>query len=131
MEWSWLKITLDLILIINSTPQAKSRNVEATRDAMFCGQKINFTEGRAVLHIALRNKCEKPIYVDGVDVMPKVKAVLQHMKEFTDEVMARKIIKIFFNTREKFMQSSVVQVTKFKGKWELIVGYCGDFYFVG
>lgn len=66
--------------------QAKSRQVESARDAMFCGSKINFTEDRAVLHIALRNKCDKPIFVDGVDVMPKVKAVLQHMKEFTDEV---------------------------------------------
>ena len=53
---------------------------------MFTGEKINFTENRAVLHIALRSKCKKPILVDGVDVMPGVKAVLQHMKEFTEEV---------------------------------------------
>lgn len=53
---------------------------------MFCGQKINFTENRAVLHIALRNKCDAPILIDGTDVMPSVKAVLQHMKEFTDAV---------------------------------------------
>lgn len=53
---------------------------------MFCGSKINFTENRAVLHIALRNKCDQPILVDGVDVMPKVKAVLEHMKEFTEQV---------------------------------------------
>lgn len=38
------------------------------RDAMFSGQKINFTEGRSVLHIALRNRSNTPIYVDGVDV---------------------------------------------------------------
>lgn len=60
--------------------------MEASRNAMFCGSKINFTENRAVLHIALRNKCDKPIIVDGVNVMPKVKAALQHMKEFTEEV---------------------------------------------
>ncbi|KAK7572089.1 hypothetical protein V9T40_014561 [Parthenolecanium corni] len=69
---------------------AKSRQVESARDAMFCGSKINFTEDRAVLHIALRNKCDKPIFVDGVDVMPKVKAVLQHMKEFTDEILSQR-----------------------------------------
>ena len=40
------------------------------RDAMFSGQPINFTEGRAVLHIALRNKSNSPINVDGQDVRP-------------------------------------------------------------
>lgn len=66
--------------------QAKARKVEAFRDEMFCGSKINFTEDRAVLHIALRHKCDAPIFVDGINVVPKVKAVLQHIKEFTDEV---------------------------------------------
>ncbi|RVE71405.1 hypothetical protein OJAV_G00051430 [Oryzias javanicus] len=49
---------------------AKSRGVEAARDEMFSGEKINFTEGRAVLHIALRNRSNTPILVDGKDVMP-------------------------------------------------------------
>lgn len=53
---------------------------------MFCGSKINFTEDRAVLHIALRHKCAEPIKVEGVDVIPKVNAVLKHIQEFTDEV---------------------------------------------
>lgn len=75
------------IILFPQNDQAKSRHVEELRDAMFCGSKINFTEDRAVLHIALRNKCDKPILVDGSDVMPKVKAVLQHMKAFTDEVI--------------------------------------------
>ena len=44
---------------------AKSRNVEAGRDSMFNGEKINFTEDRAVLHIALRNRSNKPIMVNG------------------------------------------------------------------
>ncbi len=48
--------------------QAKARKVEEMRDAMFSGEKINFTEGRAVLHIALRNKSGRPITVDGQDV---------------------------------------------------------------
>ena len=48
--------------------QARSRKVEEFRDAMFRGDKINFTEGRAVLHIALRNRSNEPIEVDGKDV---------------------------------------------------------------
>lgn len=65
---------------------ARARQIEKARDAMFVGEKINFTENRAVLHIALRNKLNKPIAVDGKDVMPDVNAVLQHMKEFTNQV---------------------------------------------
>lgn len=53
---------------------------------MFSGEKINFTENRAVLHIALRNRSNTPILVDGKDVMPDVNAVLEHMKSFTNEV---------------------------------------------
>ncbi|CAG9570898.1 unnamed protein product [Danaus chrysippus] len=67
---------------------ARSRNVEQARDAMFSGQKINFTEDRAVLHIALRNRENRPILVNGKDVMPDVNSVLQHMKEFTNQVIS-------------------------------------------
>ncbi|KAG7274787.1 hypothetical protein CRUP_015774 [Coryphaenoides rupestris] len=61
---------------------AKSRGVEEAREKMFSGDKINFTEGRAVLHIALRNRSNAPICVDGQDVMPEVNAVLNKMKGF-------------------------------------------------
>lgn len=61
------KETLDLLLSL-----AKARGVEAARDRMYAGEKINFTENRAVLHIALRNRSNKPISVDGEDVMPLV-----------------------------------------------------------
>ncbi|XP_072388027.1 glucose-6-phosphate isomerase [Diabrotica undecimpunctata] len=74
-----LKLLLDL---------ARSRKVEAARDAMFNGSKINFTENRAVLHIALRNRSNRPILVDGKDVMPDVNAVLNHMKSFTEQVLS-------------------------------------------
>ncbi|KAJ1373341.1 hypothetical protein KIN20_035717 [Parelaphostrongylus tenuis] len=57
------------------------------REAMFGGERINFTENRAVLHIALRNRSNTPIYVDGNDVMPDVKRELGHMKEFCDEII--------------------------------------------
>lgn len=67
---------------------ARVRKVEEARDAMFSGQKINFTEKRAVLHVALRNSSNKPIVLDGKDVMPEVSAVLQHMKEFTNAILS-------------------------------------------
>lgn len=65
---------------------------------MFKGEKINFTENRAVLHIALRNRGNKPILVDNKDVMPDVNAVLQHMKQFTNEVKINQCILIPLNT---------------------------------
>ena len=58
---------------------------EATR-AMFAGEKINWTEDRAVLHVALRNRAGTPIEVDGEDVMPRVNAVLKKMKGFSEAV---------------------------------------------
>ncbi|XP_035894049.1 glucose-6-phosphate isomerase isoform X2 [Anopheles stephensi] len=56
------------------------------RNDMFGGERINVTENRAVLHVALRNRSNKPILVDGKDVMPEVNAVLAHMKEFTEQI---------------------------------------------
>lgn len=66
--------------------KARAREIEAARNAMFSAEKINFTENRAVLHIALRNRSNTPILLDGKDVMPDVNAVLEHMKSFTNEV---------------------------------------------
>ena len=54
--------------------------------AMFAGEKINNTENRAALHIALRNRADTPIYVDGENVMPKVNSVLRHMGRFAHAV---------------------------------------------
>jgi glucose-6-phosphate isomerase len=58
---------------------------EATR-AMFAGERINWTENRAVLHIALRNRSNTPIMVDGKDVMPEINNVLAAMKSFSERV---------------------------------------------
>ncbi|RYF73822.1 MAG: glucose-6-phosphate isomerase, partial [Cytophagaceae bacterium] len=55
---------------------------------MFAGDKINGTEGRAVLHVALRNRSNTPIVVDGEDVMPDVNAVLDHMRDFSEQLGA-------------------------------------------
>jgi glucose-6-phosphate isomerase len=65
---------------------AKHVDVEGFRDRMFSGERINVTESRPVLHIALRNRSNRPIVVDGRDVMPDVRAVLAKMRAFTDRV---------------------------------------------
>ncbi|XP_053305626.1 glucose-6-phosphate isomerase [Spea bombifrons] len=72
-----LKMLLDL---------ACSRGVESARQRMFSAEKINFTEDRAVLHVALRNRSNTPILLEGKDVMPEVNAVLEKMKAFCQKV---------------------------------------------
>ncbi|XP_028036722.1 glucose-6-phosphate isomerase [Bombyx mandarina] len=86
LDYSKNRINSDVFKLLLDL--AKSRNVEQARDAMFSGQKINFTEDRAVLHIALRNRQNKPILVNGKDVSTDVNAVLEHMKEFSDQVVS-------------------------------------------
>ncbi|CEP18533.1 hypothetical protein [Parasitella parasitica] len=73
--------TLQLLLEL-----AKEADVEKMRNKMFKGEHINFTENRAVLHVALRNLSNEPIYDNGKDVMPEVREVLEHMKEFSESV---------------------------------------------
>ncbi|KAH8586838.1 putative glucose-6-phosphate isomerase [Bisporella sp. PMI_857] len=65
---------------------AKEAGVEQLRDQMFKGEKINFTEDRAVLHVALRNITNEPILVDGEDVMPGVNKELKHIEEFSEAI---------------------------------------------
>jgi glucose-6-phosphate isomerase len=65
---------------------ARSMDVEGWRDRMFRGDKINTTENRAVLHVALRNRSGRPILVDGSDVMPSIDAVLEKMHLFSEQV---------------------------------------------
>ncbi len=65
---------------------ARATGVEALRDRMFAGEPINVTEGRAVLHVALRNRSGRPMRVDGRDVMPDVDAALAHMERFAEAV---------------------------------------------
>lgn len=69
---------------------AEFAEVPARRAAMFAGERINPTEGRAVLHVALRNRSDRPILVDGEDVMPGVRAVLAKMREFSEAVRGGK-----------------------------------------
>ncbi|XP_051884392.1 glucose-6-phosphate isomerase-like [Pristis pectinata] len=84
LDYSKNLITEEVMkLLINL---AKSRGVEEARKRMFTGEKINFTENRAVLHIALRNSPDVPIQVEGKNVMPEVTAVLEKMKKFCQRV---------------------------------------------
>lgn len=83
-DYSKNRITeLTLALLGDLAQQAGLANMI---EAMFTGQKINHTENRAVLHIALRNRSNAPIYVDGQDVMPEINQVLEHMRIFSEEV---------------------------------------------
>ncbi len=63
---------------------AQARGLKERIAAMFAGEKINVTENRAVLHVALRNRSDRPILVDGQDVMPEVRAGLAKMRNFVD-----------------------------------------------
>ncbi|MCH2082975.1 MAG: glucose-6-phosphate isomerase [Saprospiraceae bacterium] len=74
--------TLDLLVDL-----AKECGLKKAIDAMFSGQKINQTEDRAVLHVALRNRSNRPIKVDGRDVMPDINAVLAKMKVFSNKLI--------------------------------------------
>lgn len=65
---------------------AKEAKVAKLRDELFAGDHINFTEDRAVYHVALRNRSDKVMKVDGKNVAPEVDAVLRHMKEFSEQV---------------------------------------------
>lgn len=69
---------------------AEESGVKDAIEKMFSGDKINETEGRAALHPALRNRSNKPVYLDGKDVMPEVNAVLKKMESFSNKVISGK-----------------------------------------
>ena len=72
------------------TEFVKAAGVSEYAKKMFSGEKINWTEKRAVLHVALRNRSNTPIYVDGKDVMPEINAVLEKMEVFSSELRGGK-----------------------------------------
>ncbi|MGH8730624.1 MAG: glucose-6-phosphate isomerase, partial [Burkholderiales bacterium] len=65
---------------------AEDANLPAQIAAMFEGKRINVTEKRAVLHTALRNRSDRPVLLDGKDVMPDVRAVLSRLRDFSERV---------------------------------------------
>ncbi len=84
LDYSKNRITEETLTLLLQL--ARDSQIEDWRERMFSGVKINFTEDRAVLHTALRNRSNTPILVDGRDVMPEVNRVLAQMRDFTDRV---------------------------------------------
>jgi len=84
LDYSKNRITEETLSLLRDL--ARQAEVEGWRQKMFNGDKINSTEDRAVLHVALRNRSNRPVLVDGKNVMPEVNAVLAHMKEFSEAV---------------------------------------------
>ena len=84
LDYSKNRITAETMGLLMDL--ARDRGVEQRRNAMFAGERINATENRAVLHVALRNRSNRPMEVDGQDVMPAVNAVLAKMRAFTEAV---------------------------------------------
>jgi glucose-6-phosphate isomerase len=84
LDFSKNRITGETLELLREL--AVERDVAGWAKKMFAGEKINITENRAVLHIALRNRSNRPILVDGKDVMPDVNAVLAHMERCSNTV---------------------------------------------
>ncbi|MCX7590293.1 MAG: glucose-6-phosphate isomerase, partial [Kiritimatiellae bacterium] len=81
LDYSKNLVTAETMRLLLSL--AARRHVRENAVAMFSGEKINRTEGRAVLHVALRNRTGKPVFVDGKDVMSDVQRVLRRMEDFS------------------------------------------------
>ncbi|UCD50356.1 MAG: glucose-6-phosphate isomerase, partial [Phycisphaerales bacterium] len=86
VDYSKNRITAETLELL--VQLAQETGVPEAIEAMFCGAKINETEDRAVLHVALRNRSDEPILVDGQDVMPDVNAVLDQMEAFSNRLLS-------------------------------------------
>ena len=86
VDWSKQQVTEETMALL--VDLARSCHVEGRCKAMLAGEAINATEGRAVLHTALRNRSAEPVMVEGRDVMPDVRAVLEQMRVFSEAVRA-------------------------------------------
>ncbi len=88
VDYSKNLITVDVMTALAGL--ARTSGVEALRDRMLAGEPVNTTEGRAALHVALRNRSDRPMRVGGRDVMPEVRAALEHIRRFTEAVRSGK-----------------------------------------
>lgn len=86
LDYSKNRITVETMQKLHAL--AHEADLVGAINAMFTGEKINRTEDRSVLHIALRNRSNHPIQVDGQDVMPQVNAVLAKMRQFCAQVIS-------------------------------------------
>ena len=84
--YDYSKQRIDSMCMEHLLSLARDMELPAKMQAMFSGERINRTEDRSVLHIALRNRSNRPIHVQGQDVMPEVNAVLDQMRDFTSRV---------------------------------------------
>ena len=84
LDYSKNRITEETMRLLTNLA-VESEVTESTK-SMFRGDKINFTESRAVLHTALRNRSNSPVFVDDEDIMPGINAVLEKMRVFSDSV---------------------------------------------
>ncbi|MBC7982749.1 MAG: glucose-6-phosphate isomerase, partial [Candidatus Obscuribacterales bacterium] len=90
LDFSRQRVTPTTIGLL--TALAESRGLRARIEAMFNGERINVTENRPVLHVALRNKSDQPINIDGKNVMPEVRASLDRMRQFVEGVHSGRIV---------------------------------------
>lgn len=84
LDYSKNRITSETVRLLCEL--AEESNLAEWRERMFRGDKINNTEKRAVLHTALRNRSDKPVYVDGKDVMPEIRQVIEKMRVFSEKI---------------------------------------------
>jgi len=87
LDYSKNRITDETMTLLFNL--ARDCDLSGWIERMFRGEKINHTEDRAVLHVALRNRSNRAIEVDGRDVMPEVNAMLNKMRSFTEAVRSR------------------------------------------
>jgi len=84
IDYSKNRVTPETLKLLRQL--LKEAKVEELRDQMFDGDKINLTENRAVLHIALRRPANQPLIVESKDLMPEVETTRQHMKDFSEQI---------------------------------------------
>src|SRR5512138_3313248 len=86
LHYDFSRQLIDEKILSSLASMAKEAKLKEKISAMFSGKRINVTENRAVLHVALRNISNKPITVDGKDVMPEVNAVPAKIEKFSSDV---------------------------------------------
>ena len=84
LDYSKNRVTKETMSLLMDL--ANQSDLKTWTERMFSGEKINYTEGRSVLHTALRNRNGHPVYVDGKDVMPEVKTELDKMRQYSDAI---------------------------------------------